>query len=175
MSHICKTHTILISMMMTLMIFEALLIIYIRYMDTVLATVLELHPMCRCTIVFQFHINHCLTHWGRVTHIWVGRLTNIDSDDGLSSERRQAIVWKKVGILLIGPLGTKFREFLIEIHIFSFKKMHLKMSSAKWRPYCLGLNVLTYWGVNKMVDTLQTFSNAFSFCIFVKISLNVDH
>ena len=26
----------------------------------------------------------------------------------------------------------------------SFKKMHLKMSSAKWRPFCLGLNVLTH-------------------------------
>ena len=31
---------------------------------------------------------------------------------------------------------------LIEIHIFSFKKIHLKMSSGKWRPFCLGLNVL---------------------------------
>ena len=24
--------------------------------------------------------------------------------------------------------------------------MHLKMSSVKWRPFCLGLNVLTHWG-----------------------------
>ena len=29
-----------------------------------------------------------------------------------------------------------------EIHTFSFKKMHLKLSSGKWRPSCLGLNVL---------------------------------
>ena len=28
------------------------------------------------------------------------------------------------------------------IQTFSFKKMHLKMSSAKLRPFCLGLNVL---------------------------------
>ena len=27
---------------------------------------------------------------------------------------------------------------------FSFMKMHLKMSSGKWRPFCLGLNVLIY-------------------------------
>ena len=47
------------------------------------------------------------------------------------------------GVLLIEPLGTNFSETLIEIHIFSFKKMHLKMSSAKWRPFCLGLNVLS--------------------------------
>ena len=26
---------------------------------------------------------------------------------------------------------------------FSFKKMHLKMSFGKWRPFCIGLNVLT--------------------------------
>ena len=28
-------------------------------------------------------------------------------------------------------------------YIISFKKMHLKQSSGKWRPFCLGLNVLT--------------------------------
>ena len=31
---------------------------------------------------------------------------------------------------------------LIEILTFSFIKMRLKVSSAKWRPFCLGLNVL---------------------------------
>ena len=83
-----------------------------------------------------------LTHWGRVTHICVSKITIIGSDNGLSPGRRQAIIWTSVGILLIGPLGTNFSEFLIEIYIFSFKKMHLKMSSGKWRPFCLGLNVL---------------------------------
>ena len=42
----------------------------------------------------------------------------------------------------MGPLGTNFSEILIEIHEFSFNKMHLKMSSAKWRLFGLGLNVL---------------------------------
>ena len=45
-------------------------------------------------------------------------------------------------IFLIWSLGTKFREILIENHTFSFKQMHLKMSSAKWQPFHLGLNVL---------------------------------
>ena len=36
-------------------------------------------------------------------------------------------------------------EILIEIYTFPFKKMHLKMSSGKWRPSCLGLNVLIHW------------------------------
>ena len=84
-----------------------------------------------------------LTHWGRVTHICVGKLTIIGSDNGLSPGRRQAIIWTNAGILLIGPLGTKFSEILIKIYTFSFKKINLKVSSGKWRPSCLGLNELT--------------------------------
>ena len=79
-----------------------------------------------------------LTHWGRVTHICVGKLSIIGSDNGLSPGRRQAIIWTNTGMLLIGPLGTNFSEILT----FSFKKMRLKVSSAKSRPFCLGLNVL---------------------------------
>ena len=102
----------------------------------------------------------CLTHWGRVTHLCVSKLTSIGSDNGLSPGRRQAIIWTNDGILLIGPLGTNFSETLSEIHTFSFKKMGLKMSSGKCRPFCLGLNVLMglMWskcvaqGVLKMSD-----------------------
>ena len=84
-----------------------------------------------------------LTHWGRVTHICVSDLTSIGSDNGLAPGRRQAIIRTNAGILLIRPLGTNFSEFLVEILIFSFKKMLLKVSSAKRRPSCLGFNVLT--------------------------------
>ena len=83
-----------------------------------------------------------LTHWGRVTHICVGKLTIIGSDDGLSPGRRQAIICTNAEILLIGPLGTNLSEILIAIETFSFKKKHLKMSSGKCRPFCLGLIVL---------------------------------
>ena len=83
-----------------------------------------------------------LTHWGRVKHICVGKLTTIGSDNGLSPGRRQGIIWTNAGIMLIGPLGTNFSEILTGIQIFSFKEMYLKMSSAKWRPFGLGLNVL---------------------------------
>ena len=83
-----------------------------------------------------------LTDWGRGTHICVGNLTIIGSDIGLSPGRRQTITFTNVGILLIGPLGTYFSEMLIEIHSFSFKKIPLKMASAKWRPFCLCLDVL---------------------------------
>ena len=77
-----------------------------------------------------------------MTHICVSKLNIIGSDNGLSPGRRQAIIWTNAGILLIEPLGTNFSEILSQIHPFSFKKIHLKMSSGKWRPFCLGLNVL---------------------------------
>ena len=77
-----------------------------------------------------------------MTHICVSKLTIIGADNGLSPGRRQAIIWTNAGILLIGPLGTNFSEISIEILTFSFKKMRLKVSFAKRRPFCLGLNVL---------------------------------
>ena len=84
-----------------------------------------------------------LTHWGRVAHICVGKLTIIGSDNGLSPGRHQAIIWSNAELLSIGPWGTNFSEMLIEIHTFSLKQMHLKRLSAKWRPLYLVLNVLT--------------------------------
>ena len=62
-----------------------------------------------------------LTHWGRVTHICVSKLTIIGSDNGLSPDRRQAIIWTNAGLLFIRSLGTNFSETLIEILTFSFK------------------------------------------------------
>ena len=91
---------------------------------------------------YQTLLDPLLTHWGRVTHICVGKTTIIGSDNGLSPGQRQAIIWTKAGIMLIGTLGTNFSEIWIECHSFSFQKMHMKMSSGKWRPSCLGLNVL---------------------------------
>ena len=47
------------------------------------------------THVFQWY----LTHRGRVTHIWVGNLNIIGSDNGLSPDRRQAIISTNAGII----------------------------------------------------------------------------
>ena len=76
-------------------------------------------------------------------HICVSKLTIIGSDNGLSPERRQAIIWTNAGILLIGPLGTNFSEILIVIQTFSLKKIRLKLSSAKCCSFRLGLNDLS--------------------------------
>ena len=83
-----------------------------------------------------------------MTHICVSKIIIIGSDNGLSTGRHQAIIWTNDDILSIRTLGIIFSEILMEIHTFSFKNMHLQMSSAKWRPFCLGLNVLTWRAFN---------------------------
>ena len=55
-----------------------------------------------------------------------------------SSIRRQAITRTNAHLLSFGPLGTNFGELRIKIQNVSFKKMHLKMSSVKWRPFRRG-------------------------------------
>ena len=75
-------------------------------------------------------------------HIHVSKMIFIGSDNGLSPGQGQAIISTNAGILLIQTLGTNFSEILSSIHTFSYKKMHLKLLSAKWQPFCLGLNVL---------------------------------
>ena len=82
------------------------------------------------------------THWGEWRICASLNWVIIGSDNGLSPVWHQAIISTKAGILLIGPLGTNFSEILIGIQTFSFKKLHLKTSSAKWRLFCLGLNEL---------------------------------
>ena len=61
--------------------------------------------------------------------------------------------------MLIGHLGTNFSEIIIEIHTFSFTKMHLKMSAAKWQPFCLSLHVL----MNQCTNT--KFNPSYAECI----------
>ena len=98
---------------------------------------------CRCFGDMKVDIwCSSLTHWGRVTHNCVSKLTIIVSDNGLSPGWRQAIIRSIAGILWIESVETIFSEILIKIHAFSFRKMHLKMSSGKWLPSCLGINVL---------------------------------
>ena len=92
--------------------------------------------MCRFVVYLLLSWTNCWTN-GRFT----GDLQAIYVPTG----RRQAIIWTNAGILLIGPLETNFSEILNKIHIFWFKKIHLKMQSGKWCPSCLGVNMLTAW------------------------------
>ena len=123
---------------------------YILYHRSILVCFILCYPSFDSTQIVCISISHergpysfSLTHWGRVSHLCVSELTIIGSDNGLSPGRRQAIIWTNAVILFIRPLGTNFNEIWIKILTFSFTKMRLKVSSAKWRPICLGLNVLS--------------------------------
>ena len=81
-----------------------------KFWDLVLL-ILEVWRWCRQSSTMPYDLttlpgHNELTHWGWVTHIFVGKLTIIGLDNGLSPERRQAIIWTNTGILLIGHLGT---------------------------------------------------------------------
>ena len=94
-----------------------------------------------------------ISPWCRI-YASVNRV-KIGSDNGLSPDRRQAIIWTNTRILSIGPFRTKFSDIRIKIQNFSFTKMHLKMS-GKWRPFCPGgswtLNVLILCGYPAFID-----------------------
>ena len=78
--------------------------------------------------IIMSHLCYSLMTWWRIytSMNWV----IIGSGNGLSPVR-EAITWTNAGILSIGVLGTNFNQIWIEILSFSFKKIHLKMSSAK--------------------------------------------
>ena len=74
------------------------------------------------------------THWGRVTHICVSKLTTIGSDNGLSPGRRQAIIWSNAGILLNWTLETTFSEIFCEN---AFENVVWKTAAILSRPQCV--------------------------------------
>ena len=84
--------------------------------------------------------------------IWV----SIGSDNGFSPIRRQAIIWTNVWLLSIGPLGTNFSDILTKN-----TKMYQKMSSSKWRPFCLwgdelNTKISLSWMYKQFVTPLHT-------------------
>ena len=85
---------------------------------------------------YGYHFWSSLTHWGRVMHICVSKLTITGSDNGLSPDRRQAIIWTNVGILLTGPIQWNFNRntYIQEI---SLENVFWKNASI----FFLGLNV----------------------------------
>ena len=99
-----------------------------------------------CIYYKVYSVIKSLTHWGRVPHICISKLSTIGSDNGLSPDRCEAIILTYAGILLIGPFGMNFIEILIEINTFLFKTMHLKISSTKRCLICLRLDVLNNVG-----------------------------
>ena len=88
-------------------------------------------------------------------------ITHLPPDNGLSPIWRQAIIQTNARILSIGLLGTNFSEILIKIQNFSFTKMHLKISSAKWRPFCPRGDELSHRYILHQMDYIKHKLKAF--------------
>ena len=131
------------------------------YVTTSCYFIQNIHPLNLMGLV----VLNPWTHWGRATHICVSNSTLIASDNGLSPGRCQAIIWTSAGILSIGPLAINCSEILIKIQIFSYTKMYLKLSSAKWRLLRLGLNVLLFEDV-KYLFTFEDAEYVFITCFY---------
>ena len=99
-----------------------------------------------------------------MTHICVGKLTIIGSDNGLSPGRRQAIIWTIARILLIGPLRTNVSEILIRTQNIFIQENAFENVVCEMVSICLGLNELTHSGLNKMANIFAktSFSNKIS-------------
>ena len=82
----------------------------------------------------------------------------IGSYNGLLPVRHQAIIWTNAGLLSIGSLRTIFSEILVSIPNFSSTKMHLKISSAKWQPFCPICEELKYFSTDKTSSSHRRFS-----------------
>ena len=76
------------------------------------------------------------------TCVCVSKSAIIKSGNDLLPIWHQAITWPSAELLSIWPLEINFSQILTKIQTFSFKKMPVKMSSGKWRPFCPSLNVL---------------------------------
>ena len=85
--------------------------------------------------------------------------SSISSDNGLSPDQCEAIIWTNAGILLIEHLGRNFNEIQIKIQNFSFMKMHLKMLSGKWHPFDPGGDELTDSGLVARYRTNELIHN----------------
>ena len=80
----------------------------------------------------------------------------IGSDD-LSPVWPQAIIWTNER-LLPTSWGTNFMGIVFEIEKFSFRKMHLKMTSTKWRSFCPRLNELSHYCLVTPYGIMGSFS-----------------
>ena len=72
--------------------------------------------------------------------------------------------------LSIEPLRTNFSEILIKIRPFLFTKLHLKISSGKWRASCLAPNV---WSANASPGPVLYMSRTGSWSIRIMLHFNV--
>ena len=121
--------------------------------------------MAQCKTVVTILLTHrsYLTHWGRVTHICVGNLTIIGSDNGLPPGRRQAITWTKCWNIVNWIPRNKYqwhfnRNSYNFIQENAFENVVCEMASI-----CLGLNLLKHVNtvLHQAVDIIIEFIHVY--------------
>ena len=101
-----------------------------------------------------------LTHWGRMTHICVSKLTIIGSDIGLSPGRHQAIIWTNAGIFFQHwTPRNKFQwHFNRNPYLFiqenSFESVVWKMAAMLYRPQCVN-TIASQWDILEVAELLS--------------------
>ena len=119
---------------------------YYKYFLLVRSTIQSCYNMVKYNTI----LHTALTHWGRVTHICVGKLTIIGSDNGLSPGRRQAIIWTIAGRNIVNwTLGNKLQWNLKRNSYIFIQENAFENVVWKWRPFCLSLYVLKWLRQNK--------------------------
>ena len=99
------------------------------------------HQKPQCWLhTYTFPCIYGLTQWGRVTHICVSKLTIIGSDNGFVAWPAPSRYLNQRWNIVNRNPWNKFQWNFNQNSYILIK--NLKMSSAKWRPFCLGLNVL---------------------------------
>ena len=81
-----------------------------------------------------------LTHWCRLTHICISKLTTIGSDNGLSPDRHQAIIWTSARFCQLNPWEQTSVKFHRILYIFidenAFEIVVWKLAAILPRPQC---------------------------------------
>ena len=139
----------------------------------IITLLVKLQPYLGLRNSMTFWFEGDLTHWGRVTHMCVSRLTTIGSYNGLSPDRRQAIIWNNAGILLVGPLGTKlqwklYKKSYICIQENAFGNLVREMAailsrlqyvkrieSSELPPYIMFINIFLNSNVSVFMEKLE--------------------
>ena len=84
------------------------------------------------------YLSRSLTHWGRVTHICVGKLTIIGSDNGLSPSHYLNQRWNIVNWTLRNKLQLNFdRNSNIFIEENTFENVVWELLFISSRPQCV--------------------------------------
>ena len=117
-----------------------------------------------------------MVHWW--TYASVNQVS-IGSDNGLLPIWCQAINQNNAGLLSIWPLGTNFSEIWIKTQNFSFMKMHLNVSSAKWHLFCSGGDGLNWHAPEVMSNyILETWmyhsSMDLSHCLYINTYTHIS-